>query len=525
MESKFNLIDEPWLPCVQRDGQPVMLGLYDALARAHTLRELQGEIPLATAALHRLLLAILHRNFGPRNQSEWSRLWGAGRWDEAALRAYFDRWRDRFNLFDSQHPFYQIAAPDSSRESPNRLSLTHGFNSTLFEHETAAENFAVPAARAAQWLVTMQAAGIGTGPPSDPYPAGPLVNSLLVLAQGDNLFETMAFNLIEYDARRGKPIPGPSRGEDRPIWEHDDNPYPPSPKKFYRPGYLGYLTFLVRRIRLYPILENGALYVRECTVAQGARWDNQSIEDPMKVYVKPADEKRKDQGWFPLRLREDRALWRDASALFQLRSRASGAPTGRPPLAFEWLARHVEAGDIERARIYSYVTLGLCNDKARLDFFRHERMPLPLAYFAGESEALEEKLRDALQAAEAAASVLRNAGRDLAGWIVSPADKKKASRDGVKLVFAQLNIERRYWSRLEVPFQHFLRGLPQDAQAAWKTWTSTLKSTARRAFEEAAEGVEDPLRGLKAATLARGTLEHGLAAALGPSGQDKDTGA
>ena len=40
MNLRFNLVDEPWLPCVQNDGQPVELGLYDALVQAHTLREL-----------------------------------------------------------------------------------------------------------------------------------------------------------------------------------------------------------------------------------------------------------------------------------------------------------------------------------------------------------------------------------------------------------------------------------------------------------------------------------------------------
>jgi CRISPR system Cascade subunit CasA len=135
MNVSFNLIDQPWLPCVRLDGQPLRLGLYDALAQAHTLRELQGEIPLSTAALHRLLLAILHRNFGPRNRSEWARLWRAGRWDAGALHAYFDRWRDRFDLFHEAYPFYQSATPPGEPQTLNRLSLTHAYNSTLFEHQ------------------------------------------------------------------------------------------------------------------------------------------------------------------------------------------------------------------------------------------------------------------------------------------------------------------------------------------------------------------------------------------------------
>jgi len=513
MNPSFDLIAQPWLPCVRLDGEPVRLGLYDALTQAHTLRELQGEIPLSTAALHRLLLAILHRNFGPKDRKAWASLWRAGRWDAGVLRAYFDRWRDRFDLLHDTYPFYQSAEPPGDPQTLNRLSLTHAYNSTLFEHQTSGDFFAVPAARAAEWLVTMQASGIGMGPPHNPYPSGPLVNTLLVMVQGNNLFETLAFNLVEYDPKRDRPIPGPSRGEDLPIWEYDQNPYPPHPKKFYRPGYLGYLTFQVRTIHLYPTWEEGELCVRECALAQGARWDNQNIEDPMKVYVTP---KKKDVGMLPLRLREDRATWRDSGALFRLQVRETDEAKYRPPLAFDLLAECVADGYVDRAQTYNYVTLGLCNSNARLDFFRHERMPLPLAYFdkTREHEVLEEQLRLALQRAEDVASALRNAGCDLARWIVSPADKSKAYRDGTALVYARLNVEQRYWSRLEVPFQYFLRDLPAGQQAALESWTTTLQNTARHAFEEAAAGVDDPLRGLKAATLARGVLEGGMARAL-----------
>jgi CRISPR system Cascade subunit CasA len=513
MNASFNLIDQPWLPCVRLSGQPVRLSLYDAMAQAHGLRELQGEIPLSTAALHRLLLAILHRCFGPERRSAWVRLWQAGRWDADALRAYFDRWHDRFDLFHVAYPFYQSVEPPGDPQTLNRLSLTHAYNSTLFEHQAGGDAFAVPAARAAEWLVTMQACAIGTGPPHNPYPAGPLVNTLLVMVQGRNLFETLAFNLIEYNPKRNKPIPAPRHGEDRPIWEYDKNPYPPRPKAFYRPGYLGYLTFQVRTIHLYPTWEESELSVRECALAQGSRWDNRAIEDPMKAYVTP---KKKDVGALPLRLREDRATWRDSGALFRLQVRESDEARYRPPLAFDWLARHVEAGDVDRAQSYNYITLGLCNRQARLDFFRHDRMPLPLAYFdkSREHEPLEEQLRLALQQAEDAAVALRRAGWDLACWVVSPADKRRAKARDVRPIYARLDVERRYWPRLEVPFQRLVRDLPVGSQVAADDWMATLRTTARRAFGEAAASFDDPLRGLKAATLAQGELEIGLGRAL-----------
>ncbi|MBN1877692.1 MAG: type I-E CRISPR-associated protein Cse1/CasA [Anaerolineae bacterium] len=510
METQFNLIEEPWLPCIRLDGTLVMLGLYETLTQAHTLRELQGENPLATAALHRLLLAILHRNFGPKNSAAWTSLWEAGQWEANTLRDYFERWRECFYLFDDTYPFYQTTDTDKAPETLTRLSLTHAYNSTLFEHQSTGDMFSVPAAQAAQWVVTMQGSGIGMGPPSFPHAAGPLINSLLVMVQGKTLFETLAFNLLEYDGRE-KPIPCPLKQKDLPIWEYVTNPYPAHPKKFYRPGYLGYLTFQVRTLRLYPVQEQGQLCVRECVIAQGARWDNQNIEDPMKVFYAL---KKKETGWIPLRLKEDRALWRDAGALFRLQQRENDDARYRPPQAFEQLAQHVEDGDLERAQTYNYITLGLSNSNARLDFFRHERMPLPLAYFAKGNEVLEEQLHYALQAAEDVAMALKKAGRDLARWIVSPADKSKASSDGINLIFKRLDLEQRYWPRLEVQFQYFLRDLPADVLAATASWLTHIQWVARRAFDEAAGAVDDPLRGLKAATLARGTLEYELAKVL-----------
>src|SRR5581483_3989392 len=105
----FDLIDEPWLPCVRPDGAAVELGLRQALAGAHELGELYDPSPLVTVALHRLLLAILHRAYrGPAVPAAWRAIWNAGRFDPAVIDAYLDRWRHRFDLFDPERPFYQV---------------------------------------------------------------------------------------------------------------------------------------------------------------------------------------------------------------------------------------------------------------------------------------------------------------------------------------------------------------------------------------------------------------------------------
>jgi len=93
---EFNLVDQPWIPCLLRDGgKPQERSLRDTLTGAHEIRELSDASPLVTVSLHRLLLAILHRNFGPASFSEWKELWQHGQWDSDKLNQYFDEWKHR----------------------------------------------------------------------------------------------------------------------------------------------------------------------------------------------------------------------------------------------------------------------------------------------------------------------------------------------------------------------------------------------------------------------------------------------
>lgn len=497
MDLHFNLVDEPWLPCIRIDGQPDELGLYDVLTQAHTLRELHGETPLGTAALHRLLLAVLHRVFGPKNRKAWSQLWRAGHWDEGNLRDYFDRWHSRFDLFDDKHPFYQAADERVKPKSITSLMLhvASGNNPTLFDHHTDDEGVALTPAQATRMLVTAQAFGLAglSGLPQK-FTDGACARGIVFLVQGESLFETLALNLVRY----ADDVPMPRQPHDRPTWEIDD---PFTPNRSIPHGYLDYLTWQNRRILLLPEDTPNGILIRQMTMAPALRLDN-DVLNPMAHYRK--DEKR---GPLPLTFFEDRALWRDSAALFQLHDQGH-----EPPRAFHWLADLVDDDYLSESLIFRYLALGMSKKQAKVYFFRHERMPLSLSYL--QDENLSEKLRDGLQAAENVGVALRRAGWALAQWIVSPDDRQNAHKDDTQLVFSQLSLERRYWSRLEVKFQHFIRGLPHDRQAALDDWLDTLLKIARRAFEEAANNIGDPTRGLKAATLARDTLEWGLAKAI-----------
>ena len=77
--------------------------------QAHEWREIRGDTPLETASLHRLLLAVLHRVFGPKSTRAWKSLWGREQFDRGMLDEYLHQPKihQRFDLFDSEKPFYQ----------------------------------------------------------------------------------------------------------------------------------------------------------------------------------------------------------------------------------------------------------------------------------------------------------------------------------------------------------------------------------------------------------------------------------
>src|SRR5262249_4572484 len=171
----FNLIDEPWLPCVTAapdDGAPatVQLSLREILLRAHELAAVTGESPPVTAALYRLLLAVLHRcageddQTGPKDAARWEVLWNCGRFDADAINRYLAEQRPHFDLFDAERPFYQTAGPavdEGKAASIAKLLFQSDNNPTLFDHAIVADPPRLSPARAARLVVAYQAFDTG----------------------------------------------------------------------------------------------------------------------------------------------------------------------------------------------------------------------------------------------------------------------------------------------------------------------------------------------------------------------------
>jgi CRISPR system Cascade subunit CasA len=322
--------------------------------------------------------------------------------------------------------------------------------------------------------------------------------------QGQTLFETLTLNLVRYSDDE----PLPRRADDRPAWEMDD---PFRPERTVPRGYLDYLTWQNRRILLLQEDDAAGPVVRRLTIGPGLRLDAACL-DPMKHYR--IDEKR---GPLPLRFREERALWRDSAALLRHRSAAF-----RPPQVFDWLAELAREGHLQVAQTRRTLALGMANDKAKVEFCRSERLPLPLRYL--QDTLLVEALDIALDMSESVGRQLWGASRTMATLLLSPETGNEGARqpasEDLNRIMEPWGVERDYWSRLEVPFRYTMETLPENRDAALAGWQRTLRQVAWAAFGNAAEAVSANVRSLKAVVRAHDQLAAGLAQAL-PDGSGR----
>lgn len=518
MSYSFNLVDCPWIPCTHLDGRVEALGLREALRNAHQLRGLQGDSPLETAAIYRLLLAVLHSALrGPKSTSEWSGLWkeGKGNWDASWLNDYFDAWRPRFDLFDKDHPFYQIK--DSRVKPKSVLDVIHGMGTAneLFEHVTVTYDVTLTLAQAARRLLVGQFFGLGGGcdPSQNLYlSSGTWAKGVIFLVEGDNLFQNLALNLLQYNLKLDRPFAGSGSGKDAPAWEME-NPYEPNRHVPY--GYLDYLTWQNRRLLLIPERgDDGETIVRKMTLAPGLALQGGFLH-PMKLY------KAGKKGWFQEEFSEERSLWRDSHALF-LVGDAGETNTSRPPQTFSWLSNLVIKGYLPNSQILRFMALGMATHRtqAKIFFYREEHLPLPLAYLA--DEELVSQLTDSLLQAENVRKALWLATNIMAQLLISPTADQKGGRvpdtkDSGNLL-SHWNAERAYWQALELPFLALLQDLPGQP-AALQTWKDAVRRAAWDALESAAGLAGDDATALKAAVRARARLGSELKTILPENGQ------
>jgi CRISPR-associated endonuclease Cas3-HD len=209
-----NLTAQPWVP-VTKQGVRTEVSVREALLQAHEFDGLAIDDPLqAVAVFRQVLLPVLLHVFGvPRDVNEWDDRHRAGRLDPAPVSAYLDEHASRFDLFNPDRPFAQVAglAAVNGETKPVSLLIPHlasGNNVPLFSPRTENDPPALTPAQAARAVLSAQCwdtAAIKTGAVGDEKkvragktmgnPTGPLGQLGVVIPLGDTLFETLMLSV------------------------------------------------------------------------------------------------------------------------------------------------------------------------------------------------------------------------------------------------------------------------------------------------------------------------------------------
>jgi CRISPR system Cascade subunit CasA len=508
------------------DGRFRVVGLAEVLASSHVFAEIVDESPLVMAALHRLLLAILHRNLGPRGPETWGNLWKQGRFPEV-LEAYWMKWESHFNLFDETYPFYQSASIGMNDEPRTVGTLefhrASGNNATLADHTTDERSPVMTSAEAARALVAHQAFALGgtvgylksREKDADKRASdSPSARGAVCLLQGANLFETLMLNLVEYD-----PAVHPM---DLPCWERD-----PSQGRGERTpdGRVDLFTWQSRRSRLFGSQSSdGSIQVDRVKLVPGFHvpllW-NPFKDESLQSFVLLAEAKPDQRPWFQYRITSERAVWRNSSAI--IHGIKGQKRQELQPLNLTWIAQLVWDGELPAGFPCRLEVAGFATHQQKVEVWRRERLPVTAGLLR--DPRCQESLRSSLQHADDTAYALSTATKRLAAEILSPGNFEKADPRRVEQLVSSLGSEIQYWSSLSTPFYEFLESLGRcqgmtdekardsAANVGFEAWKRTVRHAALDAFTQVSSGVAQNVRGLRAQAIAETELRRRLAAA------------
>jgi CRISPR system Cascade subunit CasA len=310
----FNLLDEAWIPVRRIDGRLDEVGLLELFRQANQIEGLAETSPPSFVALHRLLLAIVHRALtaGVGRWSTGDRV----RWYREGLPAqtlvdYLERWRERFWLFHPSQPFMQVAALESAPETTQKfkpwttlsMAAASGDNPVVFDHNsdcTATPIAASEAIRHLLGLLQFTPGGLIQVLRTADF-AGPLANAIAVIPAGKTLCETLTLGLH----------PCSSEDSDIPSWERSPADIktlcaPPT----LSPGPIDRYTRQTRAVlfRREPTATDIEVLLIRYAAGIALRDDPNDLDPATPHYVGKL-------GPRPVRFADGRAFWRDLPAL------------------------------------------------------------------------------------------------------------------------------------------------------------------------------------------------------------------
>lgn len=482
--SRFNLIDEPWIPVRFPDGTRGELNLHDTLLRARDIAVIEDPSPLVVAALHRFLLAVLYRALEGPTDIDQAKAWFKSGLPTKKIDAYLEHWRSRFWLFDEKYPFGQI--PDfepKTWRAWTALAAEHNADNAkvLFDHIDVTHPDAVPASAAIRWMLATQTFSVSAGKSELSHTGtAPSATAAMVLPLGRTLEDTLLLCLVPQN-RSVFP-------QDIPIWERSPDSLA-SLKAGVKRAIGGLADRYTWRTRSLRLRSDGAGNVNSLAFASGVDNTSKDSRDPMLAYR--IDDKK---GCLPIQFRE-RGLWRDFDSLL---------PDGAR-LAPGVIEHAAELTRFDRTRFpHSVMVLGQANSKAKIEFWRIELHVLP-ASLVGNANTRSE-IRLLLEDAEKSESALESSLSSWARLMITkgdrelqpdkwrngkwiPGDVSKAIGKTVPDMPAEPALG--YWSQLESAFHGVLQSytLDSDPDDIRLDWLKTVRAALHDAWAQHAASV------------------------------------
>jgi len=503
----FNLLDDPWIPCILKSKVFQMLSIKEVLLDAPTIQDISSENPLINISIYRLLLAILHRNFGPNNLTEWIKIYEAREWDQSVLDNYFKIWYHKFELFNEpKNRFYQIQVPEISKKTPITVlnqTLSSGSNTALFDHTWDSEFPSITIGQAVRLLLSFQNYALSGGK-SIPYyySYAPMIVGVAVMVKGNNLFETLMLNFIRYD--NSHPFKQAQDHQDIPFWERDNKVLHQEKDGRYPYGYLDYLTWQSRRIWFLPIVENTGIRVKEVFIAQGEKIKRdwfQHAQDPQMAY-----KRNKKNEIVALKLKLDRQVWREIEILLRIKDDTKNIIS---PKALNWISRIIlEREVIAPSTRYKLEIYGILNDPsnvAKIISWHRSSIPLPAKIL--EDQSLVNTIKSFIDKCEKVEEYL-NTTIFLFGkkYLFPEFDGKltKAKRQKLRSYIKGFQFTIKFWNLIEKYFYKFVEEIPNTSSPTGRKqlenqWIEKyIIKTARDILLNFKENIKDDIRGLKA---------------------------
>ena len=504
-ECDYNLLDEEWIPVLLTDGGVEKVGILGAFERANDIEDLACELPTQKIAIQRVLLAICYRAVSLEDEEDWKNLWHAGLPTDQ-IRAYLEKWRDRFYLFGGRHPFMQapdLRTPKDAVSGLEKIVADVPNGEQLFTTRHGRALSRITPAEAAAWVIHTQAydpSGIRSGAVGDDeakngkgYPIGPAWcgQTGAVWLRGGNLEETLMLNLVPADTGylRG---PSPQSDEAACTWESDavetavrrdySRDGKPDPNGI---GIPRLLTWHSRRMRLYGDRDG----VTGVVLAQGDKLEPQNMQrfEPMSLwrYSQPQSKKFKEHVYMPAKHEPGRAFWRNLPSTLPVTEKIPGFDKQEQQkfqqsatLLFQTHLKTLELDFPARIRLEAVgMTYDDENESCVKDLY-HDQMTLAKVLLEEEGKALAYSVKQQVLTVEEVAKAVGILGANLSRAAGESGD---GAGEG-----AQKRAKERFFAQIDDPFRSWLASLDgnSDVENKQREWTETARRIAKQVAGE-----------------------------------------